>query len=632
MKKIIFLFALISTFSSFAQIPEVGHFQQLSSIKRGDTLEVSFYYRPAVAIDVRTFQIDFEFKKSLFTHISSSVDPGVATMTPALSYREWQGYKYTGYTQATQNYNYVQDTSWTVGRNYLILSSGSQISNNGYIIHNKFLINNVPSNFAADSVHINWARLFKVDGTTIGENVALLNNQKLHLELGGNLVINGKVWMSNLVSMRPIVLCTKENTGEFVSLSQVDANGVYSLNNIDKQTKYRLTLRFPSDSLEFLRDNAVTIADAIKSFDEFTISGVDQQFSRQYLRNGLAYLISDINKNGLLDGGDPFLIYASVSGLRKIDTLGLINVFHKDLFDSLAMGQNQWTVWPNYINGVNYILDSVELTNKSIDIKYFILGDVDRSHSSPVFDQFGNVVANAVFRGKFDVDVPNSSSTPGNPVYIPFNVNTNGELAYGLQFEMKYDKTKVKFEEIVTNFNGDPWLQYVTHDENLGVVRFGGMNNQNRGGITGNKTPFKLKFSPIGNGDVESFVYVRQLMDASDKNGDHLNINFASQIASVSYRQSGSAFSFDEVTAKIRPNPTSGWLEVEIHFPDPKMTMLANIYDVQGRLVRKLGEVSGEGYSKIAYKQIDMTSAGNGNYFLVITDGRKSITKQFIKS
>jgi hypothetical protein len=158
------------------------------------------------------------------------------------------------------------------------------------------------------------------------------------------------------------------------------------------------------------------------------------------------------------------------------------------------------------------------------------------------------------------------------------------------------------------------------------------MNNQNRGGITGNKTPFKLKFSPIGNGDVESFVYVRQLMDASDKNGDHLNINFASQIASVSYRQSGSAFSFDEVTAKIRPNPTSGWLEVEIHFPDPKMTMLANIYDVQGRLVRKLGEVSGEGYSKIAYKQIDMTSAGNGNYFLVITDGRKSITKQFIKS
>lgn len=632
MKKLIFFLILLSSFSSFSQVPEIGHFQQISTIRRGDTLDVSFYYRPEVSIDVRTFQIDFQFKKSLFTHVSTSVDPTISSMTPALSYKEWQGYKYDSYNTSTQNYNYLVDTNWTVGRNYLILSSGNQLSSNGYIIHNKFLINNVSSNFGADSVHINWARLFKIDGTTIGDNVALLNNQKLHLELEGNLVISGKVWMSNLVALRPIVICTKETTGEFVSSSIVDINGIYSLNNIDKQTKYRLTLRFPTDSLDQLRDNAVTIADAIKTFDEFTISGVNQQFSRQYLRNGLSYLIADLNKTGTLDGGDPFLIYASVSGLRKIDTLGLINVFHKDLFDSLALGQNQWTSWPNYIGGVNYIIDSVDFVNKSIDIKYFILGDVDRSHSSPVFDQFGNLVASAIFRGKFDVDIPNSSSTPGNPVYIPFNINTNGELAYGLQFEMKYDKTKVRFEEIVTNFGSDPWLQYVTHDENLGIVRFGGMNNQNKGGLLGSKTPFKLKFSPIGNGDVESYVYVRQLMDASDKNGDHLNINLTNQIATVSYKSTGSIHSFDEVTAKIRPNPTSGWLEVEIHFPDTEMMMVANIYDVQGRLVRKLGEISGGGYSKVAYKQIDMTSAGNGNYFLVLTDGKKSITKQFIKS
>lgn len=633
MKKLLTLLIVLLAFSSFAQVPEVGHFQQISTVRRGDTLDVSFYYRPEISMDIRTFQIDFQFKKSLFTHISTSVDPGISSMTPALSYREWQGYKFDSYISANQSYSYVADTNWTVGRNYLVLSSGLQISSNGYIIHNKFLINDVVSNFAADSVHINWARLFKVDGTTIGDNVASLNNQKLHIELGGNLVISGKVWMSNLVTLRPVVICTKENTGEFVSFSPVDVNGNYSLKNIDKQTKYRITVQFPTDSLDQLRDNAVTIADAIKTFDEFTISGVDQQFSRQYLRNGLAYLIADLNKSGTLDGGDPFLLYASVSGLRKIDTLGLINVFHKELFDSLAIGQNQWSVWPNYLNGVNYILDSVGLSNKSIDIKYFILGDVDRSHSSPVFDQFGNLVANAIFRGKFDVEIPNSTSTPGTPVYIPFNVNTNGEFAYGLQFEMRYDKTKVRFEEIVTNFGSDPWLQYVTHDENLGIVRFGGMNNQNRGGIIGSKTPFKLKFSPIGNGEVESYVYIRQLMDASDKNGDHLNISLASQIASVSYKQSG-PFSVlnEEVTAKIRPNPTSGWLEVEIHFPDKETRMLANIYDVQGRLVRKLGEVSGEGYSKVAYKQIDMTSASNGNYFLVITDGRKSITKQFIKS
>jgi hypothetical protein len=197
---------------------------------------------------------------------------------------------------------------------------------------------------------------------------------------------------------------------------------------------------------------------------------------------------------------------------------------------------------------------------------------------------------------------------------------------------MKYDKTKVKFDEIISNFNGSPWLQYVTHDEASGTIRFGGMNNQKIGSLNGSHTPFKIKFSAIGTNDISTNIYVRKLMDASDGNGDHLNINLASQVTTLNYKVAPVGFPVEnnEITARIRPNPTTGWFEVEVMFPEPNMKINASIYDIQGRLVKQVGEISGQG-SLIGYQQIDLTSSGMGNYYLILNNENKKITKQFIK-
>lgn len=639
MKKLIFvLFGLILTTATFAQTtPGIGNPVAYKTIKRGDTLDVVFKYDAAPSVDVRTFQVDFQYRKQLFTHVSTTVDATVSSMTPALSIKFFTNNKYSGYNSGTSTYSYVSDTNYTVARNYLVLSSGSQITADTFLIHNKFLINDVASNFDADSVEINWARMFKFDGTSIGDNVAVLNVQDMHLELLGNLVISGKVWLPSTMTgsgVRPTVICTKFNTGEFVSSQQVDTGGNYSLNNVDKNTKYKLTVRFPADSMTTIRDNSVTISDAVKSYDEYSITDVNQNPSKLYLKNGLAYLIADVNKSGAHDGGDPYLIYANVSGLKKIDTTTMIHAFHKNVFDSLAMGVNQWNDWPNYLTAYNYITDSIGTTNlTNVDIKYFILGDVDRTHSSPVYNSSGQLVTKAIFKGDLDVDIPNTMASVGQPVWVPFNINTNGDENYGLQFEMKYDKTKVKFEEIVSNFNGGPWLQYVTHDEAAGTIRFGGMNNQMKEGLIGSATPFKLKFSSIGNNDVVANLYVRNIMDASDKNGDHLNIDFTSHVSTISYKSAPipGLVTPEEITAHIRPNPTTGWFELEVKFPDVNTTMMASIYDVQGRLVKQVGTVSGEGYMNTVYKQIDLTSATRGNYYLVLNNYNKQLTKQFLK-
>jgi len=473
--------------------------------------------------------------------------------------------------------------------------------------------------------------MFDVNGNTIGDNVAQLTNQKLAIKLLGNLTLSGKVWLGPNMNLRPVVWCYQANNNQFIDSVTVNADGTYTLDNIDENTRYKLDVKFPSP-LATIRDNAVTIADAVKTFDEYTITDVNQAFSRNYLRNGLAYLIADVNKSSALDGGDAYLIYASVSGLKPIDTTKLINVFSKNVYDSLTLGANQWNDWPSHINGVTYIYDSVGTVNLTgVDIKYFILGDVDRTHSSPVYNANGDLVARPNYIGTLNVSIPNVTAPTGQAMYANFNINTNGIKNDGLQFEMRYDPTKVKFEEIISNIQG-PWLQYLTHDDANGIIRFGGMNNQILGSLVGNYTPFKLKFSPIGTNDIMTNVYVRSLMDASDRNGDHFNIDLASDYVVLATRQAVIPTPEGEITASIRPNPTSGFFELVVVFPKSNMTSLATVYDIQGRKIKDIGKIWSDDYVTTVIRQVDLTSAANGRYLLVLdNENQKRLAKQFVK-
>ena len=628
MKKLLLAFALLISYVSYSQTPSIGHFQQLATVKRGDTLDVAWYYQPVASTDIRTFQVDWQYKKDLFTYIGTTVDASVNSNIPYVDYKQFDGFKYNTYTNGS--YSYTTDVNWAVGRNYLVLAGGNQIGGNGYIIHNKYKVNSVASNFVSDTITINWARLFKVDGTSIGDNVATLSNKKLAIFLKGNLTISGKVWFGAGMKSLPTIVATDANTGVVASTTTAAVSGTYTLDNIEQNTKYKIQVLFPKDSLISIRDYGVTIADAVKVYNEYTNTDVNQNFGRQYLKYGLSYLIGDVNKTGALDGGDSYSIYASVSGLRPIDTAKLISVFSKNEYDSLVLGANQWNDWASFINRGNFIFDSVTTVNLSLDIKYFVLGDVDRSSSSPVYDANNNLIVGARYIGTMDVKIPDTYAGLNQPLYVPFNVSTNGVDNKGLQFEMKYDPSKVRFEDIVSNIQG-PWLQYVTHDATTGVIRFGGMNNQTAGALNGDVMPFKLKFSPVGNVDVTTYVYVRKLMDASDKEGDHFDIQLASdRIVLMSRAIPTGTGGEREITASVNPNPNTGLFELVVAFPTRDVSMDATVYDVRGNIVKRIGNVSSTAYNNIAIKQVNMDNVAAGSYYMVLAGNNNKITKPFL--
>jgi hypothetical protein len=213
---------------------------------------------------------------------------------------------------------------------------------------------------------------------------------------------------------------------------------------------------------------------------------------------------------------------------------------------------NSWgaittTNWNSFDYPKTYIKTGTIGTNTTLDLKYLLWGDVNRSHSSQVVVSSNGVASvvsrasnslksNTAFRTmstesfintpntvpSIDVNLSNVTVTSNN-IEIPVNVTTNGNFVTGLQFQFDYDPTKIKFEELSPNIP-NTWYLFVNSVD--GKIKFGAIDQGEKSPINGNSIPFKLKFSTIGNGvDILTSVKVSPTMDASAVKGNQLGIN-----------------------------------------------------------------------------------------------------------
>ena len=219
---------------------------------------------------------------------------------------------------------------------------------------------------------------------------------------------------------------------------------------------------------------------------------------------------------------------------------------------------NSWgaittTNWGSITNPRTIFRTGTLGTNAILDLKYLLWGDVNRSHSSQVVTTAGGsstIQTNAVpslqmnmafnestskmsmaSTGPYintnfaytsiDVNLANQTIT-SNTIEIPVNIDTKGNSVGGLQLEFVYDPSKIKFEEMASNV---PNSWFIFANAKNGIVKFGALDQNNTAPIKGTNTPFKLKFSTIGNGvDVLTSLKVSQTMDAADNKGNQLGV------------------------------------------------------------------------------------------------------------
>jgi len=121
-----------------------------------------------------------------------------------------------------------------------------------------------------------------------------------------------------------------------------------------------------------------------------------------------------------------------------------------------------------------------------------------------------------------DVTLNNLTVTSNN-IEIPFNIDTKGSNVSAVQFELVYDASKVKFEEIKSEV---PNTWFVFANPRDGVLRFGAIDREMKVPIKGASAPFKLKFSTLENGlDISTKIKVTSNLDASNDKGEQLAIN-----------------------------------------------------------------------------------------------------------
>jgi hypothetical protein len=207
--------------------------------------------------------------------------------------------------------------------------------------------------------------------------------------------------------------------------------------------------------------------------------------------------------------------------------------------------------WKNITYPRTYFKTATAGTNAILDLKYLLWGDVNRSHSSQVVtstagtstvqsNAVNSLATNSAFRSMamqsqstgtsmnlttdvstIDVNLNNLTVT-SNTIEIPVSIDSKGASVSGLQFEFTFDPTKIKFEELLSTV---PNTWYVFASSKDGRVKFGGLDKNNSEVIKGTSTPFKLKFSTIGEGvNIITSVKVSPLMDAADQKGNQLGI------------------------------------------------------------------------------------------------------------
>lgn len=564
------LFSLVLSMS-FAQNPELKISPNVitsningTSIQKGDTISLSLIYKSTTGKSVRSFYLDFQHQITAINMIDVAFPTAGSTGSgvPQGSQMSFQNTYYPGY-YFNRNVNNTTESGQTNSQysSYLYTQGGNKAINRIWIVCNQDLVDGTIANlrfkvvevaagFAYDSIYYNFAQAYSGNygGTYHDVKMPKPNSAWVDVVPTSNALINGELKLSaNLTSgYTPKVIITDSATNTVKATITPAQNGSFTLTSeLLPNTAYKAKVIIASDSLPATLNKAVTVSDYTAAATEFIKQNLDGSFTNSNIASGIGFLAADINGNMTLDGGDLTGLFAQVTGADTIftavagQTTYNLPAFLGSVYDTLTL------------TGYKGLTDMYTVhfrtgdTARSLSLRYIVPGDINRSHSSlrtqaqnvvtykansltlglpsSVVNGFPNTTQAGV--GVIDVNVNNQTVT-SNTIEIPFNVDTKGNKVSALQFEIVYDVTKVKFEEIKSELP-NTWFTFANSLN--GVLKFGALDKDVKNALTGTAVPFKLKFSSVENGlDINTRIKITYNLDASDDKGNQLGINLSS--------------------------------------------------------------------------------------------------------
>jgi len=584
MKKLLFLLLSLVSLTAFAQEPRIRLASDSTKvdinggvIDKGDEFIVNVQLNGNGNTTSRSLYFDFEFQNTAFDFISPAhtgtggnggVLPAGSNIT--MSHFTYPGYSYAGNANNTSangnqnynaaSYNFTSGGPKTIIRVYLNWATNSPLPYNNYdtLLKLRFRLKSTAVGNSWDPIKMNFAASFNQNGssgaaineipltTVITQNPDATKLVKAVLDLNGNI---------NNTHIKVGFLKASDNQGP---LFDVAANG--AINIVDSllvpNTEYKIMTFVNMDQLPSIMNSAVSVSDYTTAEAEFISQNLDRTYNNASIMTGMGYFAADVNRSGNFDGGDLTRLYAQAVGVNQLITIpqgytqgsgGHMSMptFKASQFDAATPSDFATLFNPQQQQVYPFTTPAQRGTPPTINVKYVLPGDINRSHSSQVVVG-GTVRTNAVVAlnksiankammnrtigfvntpqsvPSIDVNIKNVTVT-SNTIEIPVAINTNGSKVAALQFEFAYDPNKVKFESMASEVPAD-W--YVFANSVTGKVKFGAIDQKLKTPITGAVTPFKLKFSTLVNGlDINSFIKITSATDAASTSGSQLGIN-----------------------------------------------------------------------------------------------------------
>lgn len=584
MKKLLFLLLSLVSLTAFAQEPKIRLADDSTKvdvnggvIDKGDEFFVNVQLHANGNTTSRSLYFDFEFQNTAFDFISvaHTGTGGNGGYLPYGSSITMTNYTYPGYsfagnannTTANGNsnyqnsaYNFTSGGPKTIIRVYLNWATNDPLpyAEWGNLLKLRFRLKTTAVGTSWDPIKMNFAASFNQNGsagacineipltTVITQNPDATKLVKAILDLNGNI---------NPSHIKVGFLKTSDNSGP---LFDVTTSG--TVNIVDSllvpNTAYKIMTFVNMDQLPGIMNSAVSVSDYTTAEAEFISQNLDRTYNNTSIMTGMGYFAADVNRSNSFDGGDLTKLYAQAVGVNQLIVIpnGYVQGSggHMSVATFKASEFNNATPadWASLFNTqqqqvYTYTTMATRGTPETINIKYVLPGDINRSHSSQVVVN-GAIKTNAVVAlnksianqaimnrtvgfintpqsvSAIDVNIKNTTVT-SNTIEIPVAVNTNGNNVAALQFEFAYDPNKVKFESMKSEVPAD-W--YVFANSATGKVKFGAIDQKLKTPINGASIPFKLKFTTLQNGlDINSYIKITTATDAASTSGSQLGIN-----------------------------------------------------------------------------------------------------------
>jgi hypothetical protein len=531
-------------------------------INKGDTLNVEVHADGNGNLTTRALYFDFEYPNNALQLINVT---NSNTILPANSQSTMSYYTYPGYSwQSTSannvadgniryynsNYNYTQGGTKTILRVYLNWSVNTGGLGIGKLLTLKYKLKTDAPGYSWDPIKMNFAAAFNQNGSNGSTSMTTPLTSVIMLDPTASKYLTASIDANANVdnfSLHRVAFTDSVTNQTYLVDALSDGSIPVDQTRFAPNTVYHVRVLFNMDTIKDLSTAAVTVSDYTTAQAEFITQNLDGTFKNQSIITGMGYYAADINYNKVFDGGDLVRLFSQVSGVDNLVTLPTNYAAGTDMYMSAPtftvdeFNAASASSWKNFTKNYVRFKTSTIGQNLPLKLRFVIPGDVNRSHSSQVV--INNAIAtNAIPSLKKNLDASQTArlliNTPNgidvslknatitsNTIDIPVKINTNTKQVSALQFEFTYDPTKVKFEQLINELP-NTWYTFVDNKE--GKVRFGSLDKELKTPVSGELTPFKLRFSSIGNPlDINTYIKVTPNMDASSKTGYQLGINLS---------------------------------------------------------------------------------------------------------